>query len=457
MMETNGIASKYEPLSISRWHRFVCKQVSIAPLVTYRIVFGLLMLGSILRFWWRGWVTAVYILPKFHFTYPGFSWVHPLPGDAMHWVFAVMVLATVFITLGLAYRFASIVFFVLFTYVELLDVTTYLNHYYFISLVSFLLIWLPAGRKSSLDVKLGWVREVDTVPLWTIGIIRFQMAVVYVFAGIAKLNEDWLINALPMKIWLPAKSHLPIVGEWMYEEWVAYLFSWFGAVYDLFIAFFLLNRKTRPIAYFFVITFHIATAIFFPGIGMFPYVMVVCGLIFFSSTFHERLLSRVIGFKQNITAVALQYRFTSIYLSALGLYVAVQLVMPFRYLFYPKGLFWHEEGFRFSWRVMLMEKSGAAYFTIKEKSTNRSFEVNNRVWLTPLQEKMMSTQPDLILQYAHYLASEYVKIGVKEPEVYGDIYVSLNGARSRQFIDTSIELSMQHFSWGHYTWVLPYK
>ena len=91
------------------------------------------------------------------------------------------------------------------------------------------------------------------------------MAVVYVFAGLAKLNADWLMDAQPMRIWLPAKTHLPVVGKYMYETWVAYLFSWFGAVYDLFIVFFLLNKKTRPVAYCFVVIFHVATAIFFPA------------------------------------------------------------------------------------------------------------------------------------------------------------------------------------------------
>jgi hypothetical protein len=36
-------------------------------------------------------------------------------------------------------------------------------------------------------------------------------------------------------------------------------------------------------------------------------------------------------------------------------FIAFQLLFPFRYLCYPNELFWTEE-FRFSWRVMLMEK-----------------------------------------------------------------------------------------------------
>lgn len=434
-------------------------QVSIAPLITFRIVFGLLMLVSILRFWWRGWVTEVYVLPRFHFTYTGFEWVQPLGNTGMHLLFFCIALSALMIAAGLLYRLAAIVFFTGFTYVELIDVTTYLNHYYFISLVAFIMIWLPANRDYSIDMRLWPEKRKLLVPAWCIGILRFQMAVVYVFAGLAKLNTDWLLEAQPMKIWLPAKTHLPIVGRYMYEAWVAYLFSWFGAAYDLFIVFFLLNKKTRPAAYFFVVVFHVATAIFFPGIGMFPFVMISCSLIFFSGAFHKRLLS-FLPFRNSLSPGhdrRYQFRYQPLISLVIGIYILFQLVIPLRFMLYPGHLFWNEEGYRFSWRVMLMEKSGAAYFTVKDKATHQSLEVNNAEFLTPLQEKMMSTQPDMILKYAHFLAKEFKHRGLGNPEVYSEIYVSLNGAHSRLFVDTAVNLAAQPISWQHYQWVLPYK
>ena len=419
------------------------------------------MFFSIARFWWRGWITAVYVEPRFHFTYMGFEWVQPLGKTGMYFLFGIILLAALFITLGLFYRIAAILFFTGFTYVELIDVTTYLNHYYFISLVAFLLIWLPANRHYAMDVWLKIVTPKKLVPAWTINIVRFQMAVVYVFAGLAKLNADWLVHAQPMRMWLPGKTHLPIVGHWMYQTWVAYLFAWFGAAYDLFIVFFLLNRKTRPVAYGFVIIFHVATAIFFPGIGMFPYVMIVCSLIFFSGSFHEKLLSALPFYKKAdaVAATNNTYTFNNRKLInwTVGIYIFIQLLIPIRFLFYPGHLFWHEEGYRFSWRVMLMEKSGAAYFTVKDKATHQRYEVTNAAYLTALQEKMMSTQPDMIVKYAHYLAKEYKKKGMQNPEVYGEVYVSLNGERSKLFIDTTVNLAQQQVGWQHYNWVLPYN
>jgi len=106
---------------------------------------------------------------------------------------------------------------------------------------------------------------------------------------------------------------------------------------------------------------------------------------------------------------------------------------------------------------MLMEKAGAAYFTVKDSSGQQAYTVNNAEFLTPLQEKMMSTQPDMILKYAHYLADEYSKKGITHPQVFAEIYVTLNGQRSKLFIDSTINLAAQPLSWRHYSWILPYS
>ena len=145
MTETNKVIGQgRSPKGLSAL--FPGELVSITPLVSFRIAFGLLMLLSMLRFMWRGWVDSVYVHPKFHFTYMGFDWVHPMGHTGMWVLFIALALSTLFITLGLFYRAAIIFFFVGFTYVELLEVTTYLNHYYFISLIAFIMIWLPANR-----------------------------------------------------------------------------------------------------------------------------------------------------------------------------------------------------------------------------------------------------------------------------------------------------------------------
>ena len=97
---------------------------------------------------------------------------------------------------------------------------------------------------------------------------------------------------MPLKLWLPAFSHFYIIGDYLEQDWVSYLFCWFGCVYDLSIGFLLFNKRTVNLAYVFVLIFHFETALFF-NIGMFPYVMIIITTIFFKTETHEMLLSKL--------------------------------------------------------------------------------------------------------------------------------------------------------------------
>ncbi|MBK9792849.1 MAG: HTTM domain-containing protein [Sphingobacteriales bacterium] len=414
-----------------------------------------MLLFSSARFVAKGWVRLLYIQPKFYFTYEGFSWVHPMPGNGMFVVFAVMILCALFITLGLFYRAAAAGFFLLFTYVELLDKTNYLNHYYFVSIVSMVLCFLPANKYASLDVRFGWTKKVTHIPNWCILIIQLQIGLVYFFAGIAKINPDWLLNAQPLKIWLKSRDYYPLIGQLFNYEITPYLFSWFGMLFDVFIVFFLWNKKTRPFAYLAVVVFHVVTGHLFQ-IGVFPYVMIVATWIFFSAEFHQKFLSL---FKVEKDADILNYQpsFPSFWLTLILIHFSIQLILPFRYLLYPGKLFWTEQGYRFSWRVMLMEKNAYTSFVVKDKN-GKIGEVRNRDHLTPQQEKQMSTQPDMILQFAHFLADEYNKNkGFTAAEVYADSYAALNGHPSQPFIDNTVDLAKQPVNFAPKNWILPFQ
>ena len=419
-----------------------------------------MMLFSTIRFISMGWVYEFYVKPEFHFKYYGFSWLEVLPEQAMYAVFFFMLLSCLGILFGCFYRISASIFFITFTYVELLDQSNYLNHYYFVSLMAFIMIFLPAHKSFSLDVKYAWVKELNEVPNFYILLPKLQLAFVYIFAGIAKLNYDWLILAQPLKIWLPAHSHLPIIGSLLNYEIVAYLFSWFGAFYDLFIVFFLINYRTRPFAYFFVIVFHVLTRILFP-IGVFPYIMIMSTLIFFSENFHTRIINTLKTVLKTNAPQQLDIKpssYVNIRLYAFFLlFFVLQIILPFRYLAYPGKLFWTEQGYRFSWRVMLMEKAGTAFFYVEDSRTKKQIEVDNKEFLTKNQEKMMATQPDMILQYAHYLGKHYSTKGFEHPKVYVKSYVNLNGKGSKLFIDSTIDLMKIDDGFYNKKWILNYE
>ncbi|MFT6216918.1 MAG: putative membrane protein YphA (DoxX/SURF4 family), partial [Roseivirga sp.] len=176
------------------------RNTEAAPLAVFRILFGLMMLISIIRFWSNGWIDKLYIQPKFFFPFYGFEFVKPL-GQFTYLVFVVCGIAAILVMLGYQYRIAIIVFFLSFTYIELMDKTTYLNHYYFITIVSFLMIFLPANAYFSMDAQRSPKKSFQLIPKWNIDALKLILGIVYFYSGLAKLNSDWLMKAMPLKIW----------------------------------------------------------------------------------------------------------------------------------------------------------------------------------------------------------------------------------------------------------------
>ncbi|MGJ8592392.1 MAG: HTTM domain-containing protein [Aquaticitalea sp.] len=441
---------------------YLSKQTSPAPLAVLRIGFGLMMLVSMVRFWSYGWIETFYIQPKFHFTYYGFEWVQPL-GNYTYVLFAICGLSAFFVAMGLKYRIAIIVFFFSFTYIELMDKTTYLNHYYFISILSFLMIFLPANAYFSIDNLLK-KKSYSSIPKWCVDSIKLLIGIVYIYAGIAKINSDWLFKAMPLKIWLPSKYDLPFIGNsLMQQDWFHYAMSWSGMFYDLSIPFLLLWKRTRMFAFALVVFFHIFTRVLFT-IGMFPYVMIVAALIFFDANVHERILNvfrQLFKFLKLKTKVLKQevyhFKYQQLSIGIVILFFTIQILMPFRYLLYKNELFWTEEGYRFSWRVMLMEKMGYTTFKIVDGNTGQGFVVNNSDFLTTLQVKQMSFQPDFILEYAHFLGDHFKSQGHQNVQVYAESYVALNGRLSQPFIDKTVDLYQIDESFQPKDWILPFK
>ena len=424
--------------------------VNAAPFLSFRIVFGFLMAFSALRFVLLGWIEDHYTEPLFHFHYYAFDWIHPVSASWLYLIHILMILASIGIMTGYLFRLSSILLFICFTYTELIDLTYYLNHYYFVSLICFWLIFIPK------------IDEHQKIPAWCIFIIKFQLTLVYLYAGLAKINYDWLIESLPLKIWLPAHDDLFLIGPLLTLPATAYVFSWFGMIYDCSIAFLLMYKPTRPFAYITVIVFHALTGFLFQ-IGVFPLVMIGATIIFFSDTWHEKIFKHIkalpllkelfiFSSSRDVKTKSI-FRF-SLFKAFFVAYLLFQIIFPWRYLLYPGNLFWTEEGYRFSWRVMLMEKAGDATFYVKDSKTGREGIVDNREFLNAHQEKQMSFQPDMILQFAHFLGDYYQKQGVYQPEVRAEVYVTLNARPSKLLIDPKRNLMLEKDTWKHKSWIL---
>jgi len=404
----------------------------VHSLAVFRILFGLLMAAAMLRFMANGWVDELFLQPKFHFPYPGFGWIRPWPDGWMHWHVAATAACALGVALGFHYRVCIILFFLGFTYLELIDQTIYLNHYYLVSLIAGLLICMPAHRAWSFDAARNPSLRSDFIPAWPVNLLRFQFAIVYLFAGVAKLNADWLLGAQPLRIWLAACSDLPLIGPLLEQTWVAYAASWFGAAYDLTVPFLLLFSRTRPLAFVAVVFFHVLTGLLFP-IGMFPWIMIAGATLFFPPDWPTRRVPVVPDLKPSPAALSTWGK------ALLMIYVAVQILIPMRGGFSQGNSAWSGNGFNLAWKVMIVEKRGTAAFIARDG--NKSWHIDPREYLTPRQVVMMAQDPYLIRAFARHLAEDLRKRGHPKIEIRTDAYATLNGRPSQRLIDPAADLA----------------
>lgn len=431
--------------------------VDIASLAAFRVLFGALMLVATVRFFAHGWIAEYFLTPKYFFPYFGLEWIRPWPGVGMYLHFAAMGVCAAAVMLGLYYRLAIVLFGLLFSYAHLIDRTNYLNHYYLVMCLSGLMAFLPLNRCASLDVLRKTIRKTDSVPAWMLWTLRAQLAVVYFFGGVAKLKSDWLIDAEPLGTWLAANTDFPVIGGLFQYTATAHVVSIAGALFDLTIVPLLLWSRTRWLALAAVAVFHLMTARLFQ-LGMFPWIMMCSSLLFLPPNWPRRLMAAGDGLR-NVGAIhESPLRPTmpshSIVVAALGVYFVVQLLMPLRHWLYPGDVYWTEQGFRFSWNVMLMEKNGSTDFHVVEPTTGKQWDVSATQYLTRYQAKMMASQPDMIVDFSQLVARDFSERGVLNPQITVDAFASLNGRPMARLIDPTVDLAQQQDSLFHKSWIL---
>lgn len=425
--------------------------VDIAVLAYFRIAFGAIMLWELWRYSSNGWISRYWIEPSFHFTYFGFDWIRPWPGGGMYLHFAVVALLALFILLGLWYRLSSILFFLGFSYIFLLEQAQYLNHFYLVCLIAFIMIFLPANKAWSID---AWRRpdgRSDWMPAWSLWLLRFQIGVPYFFGGLAKLNGDWL-RAQPIESWLAARTDFPLIGQFFTEKWMVYGFAYGGVLLDLLVVPLLLWRKTRPFAYLAAVLFHLTNARLF-SIGIFPWFMIAATAVFFDPSWPRRVLN-LFGGGQRETAVPAKIKLPNWGLALLAGYVLLQILLPLRHFIIPGHVSWTEEGHRFAWHMKLRDKDASAIFTLTN-AAGESWHVDPSAHLTARQYGKMASRPYLILQYAHFLAEEAAAQGHGEVAVYAEVWASLNGRSYQLLIDPTVNLAAQSRTPWKADWIVP--
>lgn len=451
-------------------------QVDGASVAIVRIGLGLLIAVEAAGFLSSGWLQRSFLDPQFLFTFQGFDWVRPWPGIGIYVHASALVVLGVCVAAGIAHRLAAPLLAAGFAYIFLLDKAVYLNHFYAAVLLLVLIAAVPADRALSVSARRH-PRRPRTVPLWAVWILRFQVAVIYAYAGIAKLGRDWLAGE-PMGMWLADRSDALLIGGLLDQPWAGLAFSWAGVAFDLAIVPLLLWRRTRAVAFCLAVAFHLTNWVIFE-IGIFPPMMIVATTIFFDPDWPRRAWSWMRGAGERLrggavspspgaspgpgaaragsgaaTAGAKPTPVPRLLFLALSAYVAIQLLVPLRHHLYPGSVHWTEEGHRFAWQMKLRDKQGSAVFTAIDRGSGERRALDPTVLVSSEQLREASLRPDMILQLAHRLAERERAAG-HDVEIRARARVSLNGRPAEDLIDPRRDLATVPRNLGAADWIAP--
>ncbi len=433
--------------------KWLFKHIDNSALIIFRIFFGLLCFIESIGAIYTGWVKRVFIDPKFTFSFIGFEWLQPLPGSGMYWYYAIMGIFALGIMLGYKYRLSILGFTIMWSATYFMQKSSYNNHYYLLMLISSIMVFMPANRYASIDVKQNPKLKSYAMPQWCKWVFVLQLFIVYTYASAAKLYPDWL-DASVMELLMKSKQNYVLVGELLQQKWMHFVLAYGGIVFDGLIIPLLLFKATRKWAFITAIFFHLFNSFVFQ-IGIFPYLALAFTVFFFDPKTIQKLFFKKKVFYELNEVIMPKYKTQLITLFAI--YFLIQIGLPLRHHFIKDDVLWTEEGHRLSWRMMLRAKSGSTTYRVENKNTGKSYPVNLDDYLSPKQKRLASTKPDAIWQFSQKLKALFKKDG-QEVAVYVNCKVSVNGKPYKQLINPNVDLA--HVPWNyfkHNDWILPYK
>lgn len=440
---------------ISRMQTRLSRQVPAQSLAVFRILFGALLMWDCWRFVRHDRVWRYWIEPEFHFSYPGFAWIQPLPQAWLELAWFSMGGAALFVMLGLYYRVAIIVLTLLFAYFFLLDAAEYLNHFYLVLLYAIILCFLPAARVWSLDARL-LPKGRTSVPYLAVVMLRAQTEIVLIYAGLVKLTPDWL-RGEPLGLWLQDRTEGLWIAPLAQTEWLVILAAWGVITLHVLGAPLLLWRRTRLAIFLIYLVFHGANAWLF-NIGIFPWLTIAATTIFFAPDWPLRLADRLRNRPDKAPAPladTAQPLLPRIALLAATLWLIVQIALPIRGAAFDSEIRWSGDGHRFSWRMRIFDRQAVGSFIVTDRDSGDSWRVDPDDYLSPRQTDKMLVRSDLIHQFANHLAALWHSRG-HDVSVRAEICKSLNGRPCQNFIDPETDLT--RVTWNLFAadpWVLP--
>jgi len=432
-------------------NKFLFKHIDNSSLIVFRILFGALIflesIGAIVT----GWVRRVLVEPEYTFNFIGFDFLQAIQGEWMYVHYAIMGLCGLFVMVGYKYRISMLSFTVLWAITYLMQKSSYNNHYYFLMVLSAIMVILPAHKYASIDVKQNPSLKSNSMPNWCRWIFIIQLFILYTYASIAKMYPDWLDLTVP-EILMKSKSHYFFVGNVLQQKFVHYMVAYGGILFDGLIIPLLLWKRTRKAAFFISIFFHLFNSFIFQ-VGIFPYLSLAFAVFFYEPRVIQKLFlkGKTLFSEEKIEILSYSKVFKTVFV----VYFIIQIALPVRHYFIEDNVLWTEEGHRLSWRMMLRTKSSRTSFSVVDKASKVRTKIKLQEYLTTKQIRSVSSKPDVMWQFAQRLKSVYADRGF-DIEVYVKAHVGVNGRPLKQFIDPNVDLA--NVKWNpfkHHDWILP--
>ncbi|WP_047548441.1 HTTM domain-containing protein [Psychroserpens sp. Hel_I_66] len=432
-------------------NKFLFKYIDNSALIVFRIFFGGLIFLESIGAIFTGWLKRTLVEPEFTFNFIGFDFLQTIQGEWMYAHYVIMGICGLFVMVGYKYRLSMISFTLLWSATYFMQKSSYNNHYYFLMILSAVMCFLPAQRYASVDALQNPSIKRISMPNWCRWVFIIQLFILYSYASIAKMYPEWIDLSVP-ELLMKSKKHYFLVGNLLQQKFIHYLIAYGGILFDGLIIPLLLWKRTRKVAFFASIFFHLFNSFIFQ-VGIFPYLSLAFAVFFFEPRVIQKLFlkRKPLYSEEKIETPTYASTFKIVFV----LYFIIQIALPLRHHFIKDDVLWTEEGHRLSWRMMLRSKSGNTSFRVVDKASKAEIPFKLETYLSKKQMRTVSTKPDVMWQFAQRLKKIYAEKGL-DVEVYVRAYVSVNGKASKQLIDPNVDLANEqwhHFK--HHDWILP--
>lgn len=449
-------------------------------LAAFRILWGMMIVYEMFLFSRNGFekMAITYYSSAYRMPFPYTEWLTQPSRANMEIIICFAFFAALCVMCGFAYRLAAITFFVLFSYMFVLEAAYYLNHFYLLIIISFAMIFVSANARMSVDSVLFPSRFFRSrVPAWNYFIFKSAVFVVYVWAVLVKLNVDWL-RGEPLRHWILSSmaNKFPTVKYFMTRWYTPYIMSYGGIVVDILQPILLVQSGwSHTMGLIITVVFHASNKIFM-NIGLFPFMCIILSSLFSSAGWPRRFtLNDNVNLDDQYEQALMVRRKDGFFSAAVWngkigfrrwcvvflicAWLLFLVLSPARFVLRTTRdqQAWNEVNHEFSWRMKLRSKSCDGFFYSDFGNGTLLINPFMNNFITFRQYSKTISDPWYIRYFANALADLLQREHPSHirPRIYTDVTCSMNYRYPMPFVLPDVDLTSDAVAGPVEKWVIP--